>query len=54
MVTGDQAAEIRRKVDEGWRGSALITWLCRLLEDRDERRRREAVSEPLRGQGKEG
>lgn len=33
MLTDEEAAEIRRKLGEGWRGPVLITWLYRLLDD---------------------
>ena len=41
VLTDEEAAEIRRKLGEGWRGPILITWLYRLLADRDERVREE-------------
>jgi hypothetical protein len=41
VISDEEAQEIRCKLDEGWRGPVLITWIHRLLEDRDERVRRE-------------
>jgi len=43
------AADIRRKLDEGWRGPVLITWLYRLLDDREERVRRQEQTRGLSG-----
>jgi hypothetical protein len=41
VLTDKEAADIRKKPDEGWRGPVLLTWLYRLLDDREERVRRE-------------
>ncbi len=41
MLTDEEAADIRKKLEEGWRGPVLLTWLYRLLEDREERVRLE-------------
>jgi hypothetical protein len=41
VLTDEEAADIRRKLEEGWRGPVLLTWLYRLLEDREERVRLE-------------
>jgi hypothetical protein len=30
MLTDEEVADIRKKLDEGWRGPVLITWLYRL------------------------
>ncbi len=43
-ISDEEATAIRKKLDEGWRGPMLVTWLYRLLDDRDERRKREAES----------
>ena len=40
VISDEEAAKIRRKLDEGWRGPVLLTWLRRLLDDREERVRR--------------
>ncbi len=37
MLTDEEAAAIRRGVDEGLRGPVLLTWIRRLLDDREER-----------------
>jgi hypothetical protein len=39
MLTDEEAATIKRKLEAGWRGPVLLTWLRRLLDDRDERLR---------------
>jgi hypothetical protein len=39
MLTDEEAAEIRKLLDAGWRGPILLRWLEQLLQDRDERRR---------------
>ena len=41
VLTDEEAADIRKKLEEGWRGPVLLTWLYRLLEDREKRVRRE-------------
>jgi hypothetical protein len=41
VLTDEEAADIRKKLEEGWRGPVLLTWLYRLLEDREERVRLE-------------
>jgi hypothetical protein len=41
VLTDDEAADIRKKLEEGWRGPVLLTWLHRLLEGREERVRRD-------------
>ena len=46
VISDEEAAKIRRKLDEGWRGPVLLTGLRRLLDDREERVRRERPSEP--------
>ena len=38
---GDTSGAVQLKLEEGWRGPVLLTWLYRLLEDREERARRE-------------
>ena len=45
MLTDEEAEAIRRKLAEGWRGPVLLRWLEQLLQDREERRRRERESE---------
>ncbi len=37
MISDEEAEVIRKKLEEGWRGPVLLTWLYRLLEDREER-----------------
>jgi hypothetical protein len=37
MLADEEVAEIRRKLDDGWRGPALVIWVRKLLDDRDER-----------------
>jgi hypothetical protein len=44
VLTDEEAADIRRKLEQGWLGPVLLTWLYRLLEDREERVRRETGS----------
>jgi hypothetical protein len=41
VLTDKEAADIRKKLEEGWRGPVLLTWLYRLLDDREERVRLE-------------
>jgi hypothetical protein len=41
VLTDDEAEEIRKMLDAGWRGPILLRWLEQLLQDRDERRQRE-------------
>ena len=36
MITDEEADETRRKLEEGWRGPVLLTWLYRLLDDWEE------------------
>jgi hypothetical protein len=50
VVTDKEAEDIRKKLEEGWRGPVLLTWLYRLLEDREERvsRERDWESKPPR------
>ena len=43
--TREEAADIRKKLEEGWRGPVLLTWLYRLLGDREERVRFERERE---------
>jgi len=40
VIPDEEAAKISQKLAEGWRGPVLITWLRRLLDDREERVRR--------------
>jgi hypothetical protein len=54
VLTDDEADTIRRRLTERWRGPVLLTWLEQLLQDRDERGKRErlareAVEAPLLG-----
>jgi len=37
VLSDEEAADVRRKLEEGRRGPVLPTWLYRLLEDREER-----------------
>ena len=41
MLSEDEVAEIRRGVKEGLRGPVMLTWVERLLKERDERVRRD-------------
>lgn len=41
MLSEEEVREIRDGVKEGLRGPVLLTWVERLLRDRDERVRRE-------------
>ena len=41
MLSEEDVAEIRRGVKEGLRGPVMLTWVERLLKDRDERIRRD-------------
>jgi len=43
VLYSKETADIRRKLDEGWRGPVLVTRLYRLLDDREERVRRDAA-----------
>ena len=37
LLTDQEAGEIRRGIEEGLRGPVLLTWIRRLLDDREER-----------------
>jgi hypothetical protein len=55
MLSDEEAAHLRRKLDAGWRGPVLLTWLYRLLDDREERVRLEREHgrrTPVGGAGK--
>jgi hypothetical protein len=44
LLSDEDVAAIRRGLDEGLRGPVLITWVRRLLEDREERVRRVPIA----------
>ncbi len=54
MLTDEEAEAIRKKMAEGWRGPILLRWLEQLLQDRDERPRREREAEPTENMDKQG
>lgn len=41
MLSEDEVREIREGMKEGLRGPVVVTWVERLLKDRDERLRRD-------------
>ena len=57
MLSEDEVREVREGIKQGLRGPVVVTWVERLLRDRDERVRRDRVlaaqllapNEPLEG-----
>jgi hypothetical protein len=57
MLNEDEVREIREGIKQGLRGPVVVTWVERLLKDREERVRRDrtlaaqllAPNEPLEG-----
>jgi hypothetical protein len=45
VLSDEEAEAIRRKLADGRRGPVLLRWLEQLLQDREERRQREAEAE---------
>lgn len=43
MLSEDEVREIREGIKQGLRGPVVVTWVERLLRDRDERVRRDRV-----------
>jgi hypothetical protein len=43
MLSEDEVREIREGIKQGLRGPVVVTWVERLLKDRDERVRRDRV-----------
>jgi hypothetical protein len=46
VLSEEDVATIRRKLDEGWRGPVLLTWVRQLLEDREQLASRLRALEP--------